>query len=389
MKRKICIATGTRADWGLLTPIAKGLAVRYDVQLQIIATNMHLMAEYGNTYREIEREGFTIDYKVPIQYADNDGAADTVVAMSEVIRGFAAAFSALKPNQLIILGDRYEMLAVASAALIFQIPVVHIAGGTISQGAYDDSIRNAITKMSHIHLTETDEYRNRVIQMGEIPSCVFNTGAIGVDNILNIPILSREELEQFFGMELSRDNTIIVTFHPATLEKLAPSEQCGALLQVLDAHPELKIIFTYPNNDTNGRIIVDMLNEFVSKNADRAVIFPSLGVQRYLSILHYIAAVVGNSSSGIVEVPSIGIPTLDIGIRQRGRMAADSVVHCAATVEGIECGLHQILSAEMRAIAAKKINPYQQDDTLEKMISAICDTPLDNITQKRFYDLHE
>ncbi|MFI3239527.1 MAG: UDP-N-acetylglucosamine 2-epimerase [Bacteroidales bacterium] len=389
MKRKICIATGTRADWGLLTPIAKGLAERDDIELQIIATNMHLMAEYGNTYREIERAGFAIDYKVPTKYTANDSAADTVAAMSEVMSGFATAFASLKPDQLIILGDRYEMLAVASAALIFQIPVVHIAGGAISEGAYDDSIRNAITKMSHIHLTETDEYRNRVIQMGEAPNRVFNTGAIGVDNILNIPVLPCDELEQFLGMSLDSDNTILVTFHPATLEKLTPSEQCGALLKVLDAHPELKIIFTYPNNDTNGRIIIDMLNEFVCRNADRAVIFPSLGVQRYLSTLHYIAAVVGNSSSGIVEVPSIGIPSLDIGIRQRGRMAADSVVHCAATVEGIEYGLRQVLSEQLHEIATRKDNPYQQSDTLAKMISAICDTPLDNITQKRFYDLPE
>ncbi len=387
MKRRICIATGTRADWGLLTPIARELAAREDVTLQIIATNMHLMAEYGDTYREIERAGFTIDYRVPTMHRDNDTAADTVMAMSEIIGGFSAAFTALKPDELVILGDRYEMLAVVSAALIFQIPVVHIAGGAISEGAYDDSIRNAITKMSHIHLTETEEYRTRVIQMGENPTRVFNTGAIGVDNIRNIPILGREELEQFLGMELDNENTILVTFHPATLETLSPSEQCAALLQVLDAHTELKIIFTYPNNDTNGRVIVDMLNAFVSRNANRAVIFPSLGMQRYLSTLHYIAAVVGNSSSGIVEVPSIGIPTLDIGIRQRGRMAGESVLHCDATAEGIERGLREALSAPMRAIAAKKTNPYEQADTLGKMITAICETPLDNITQKRFYDL--
>ena len=385
MKRKICIATGTRADWGLLSPIAQALNKRDDVDLKIIATNMHLSEEYGSTWKEIENDGLKIDWRVKMK-SDADSRKDTVLAMSECMAGMAESLSALQPDLLVILGDRYEMLATASAALILRIPIAHIAGGAISQGAYDESIRHAITKMSHIHLTETERYRKRVIQLGENPEHVIYTGAIGVYNIMHTQYISREQLERELNLTLS-DRLILATFHPATLDEMPPQQQCKNLLAALDRHPDYQTIFTYPNNDSEGRIIIQLIESYRRRHPERVAVFPSLGMRRYLSMLHCATAVVGNSSSGIVEVPSIGIPTLDIGIRQMGRTAAPSVLHCGVSEEEIVDGLETVLSSSFRMIAKSAENPYYLPDTLEKMVDAIVNTPLDNIIIKPFYDV--
>lgn len=385
MKRRICIATGTRADWGLLSPIAQALNKRDDVDLKIIATNMHLSEEYGSTWKEIENDGLKIDWRVKMK-SDADTRKDTVLAMSECMAGMAEALAALRPDLLVILGDRYEMLATASAALILRIPIAHIAGGAISQGAYDESIRHAITKMSHIHLTETERYRKRVIQLGENPEHVIYTGAIGVYNIMHTQYISREQLERELNITLS-DRLILATFHPATLDEMPPQQQCKNLLAALDRHPDYQTIFTYPNNDSEGRIIIQLIESYRRRHPERVAVFPSLGMRRYLSMLHCATAVVGNSSSGIVEVPSIGIPTLDIGIRQMGRTAAPSVLHCGVSEEEIADGLETVLSSSFRMIAKSAENPYYLPDTLEKMVDAIVNTPLDNIIIKPFYDV--
>lgn len=383
--RKICIVTGTRADWGLLSGITKALDARSDVKLQIVATNMHLSEQYGGTYREIERDGLHIDYRVPMP-VDNDSAHGTVTAMSECMRGMADAFDALRPDLLLILGDRYEMLATASAALIYRIPIAHIAGGTISEGAYDDSIRHSITKMSLIHLTETEECRHRVVQLGEDPSRVFNVGAIGIYNITHTDYMSREELEAELHTSIP-DKTILITFHPATLDSMPPRRQCENLLAALDRHSDYKVIFTYPNNDTDGKVIIELIKAYANKHPERVAVFPSLGQRRYLSVLQYVRAVAGNSSSGIVEVPSMKIPTLDIGIRQRGRLAADSVTHCGVSTEEISAGLDEVLSDAAQAKARTAKNPYEQPDTLGKIVDTICTYPLNGSTIKPFYDL--
>ena len=385
MKRRICIATGTRADWGLLSPIAQALNKRDDVDLKIIATNMHLSEEYGSTWKEIENDGLKIDWRVKMK-SDADTRKDTVLAMSECMAGMAEALAALRPDLLVILGDRYEMLATASAALILRIPIAHIAGGAISQGAYDESIRHAITKMSHIHLTETERYRKRVIQLGENPEHVIYTGAIGVYNIMHTQYISREQLERELNLTLS-DRLILATFHPATLDEMPPQQQCKNLLAALDRHPDYQTIFTYPNNDSEGRIIIQLIESYRRRHPERVAVFPSLGMRRYLSMLHCATAVVGNSSSGIVEVPSIGIPTLDIGIRQMGRTAAPSVLHCGVSEEEIADGLETVLSSSFRMIAKSAENPYYLPDTLEKMVDAIVNMPLDNIIIKPFYDV--
>lgn len=383
--RKICIVTSTRADWGLLSKVAKALSERSDVTLQIVATNMHLSEKYGSTWHEIERDGLHIDRMVPMA-VDNDSAVDTVVAMSQCMDGMARTLSDLNPDLLLILGDRYEMLAVASTALILRIPIAHIAGGAVSRGAYDESIRHSITKMSHIHLTETEEYRRRVIQLGENPMHVHNVGAMGVYNIRHLQYLTRQELEDDLGTSIP-EGTLLCTFHPATLETIAPRVQCENLLAALDRHPDNKVIFTYPNNDTNGAIIIELINAYADLHPHRVAVFPSLGMRRYLSALHCVAAVIGNSSSGIVEVPSMGIPTLNIGIRQDGRLAAESVTNCGVTVEEIDRGLSTVLSPENRIRCRSVKNPYEQPDTLQRIVDVVCNTPLDNIIIKPFHDL--
>lgn len=385
MKRKICIVTGTRADWGLLSPVAQELNRRSDVELQIIATNMHLSEKYGSTWHEIENDGLHITRMVPMA-VEGDGAASTVNAMSQCMSGMAQVFDELRPHLLLILGDRYEMLAVASTALIFGIPIAHIAGGAVSQGAYDESIRHSITKMSHIHLTETEAYRRRVIQLGENPARVHNVGAMGVYNITHMQYPSREELEQELGTSIP-EGTLLCTFHPATLDSVPPRTQCENLLRALDRFPHNKVIFTYPNNDTNGEVIIELINAYADAHPERVAVFPSLGMRRYLSALHLVAAVVGNSSSGIVEVPSMGIPTLNIGIRQQGRLAADSVVNCGVDEQQIVHGLQKVLSPEWREHCRRVANPYEQPNTLQRIVDVVCNTPLNNIITKPFYDL--
>ncbi len=369
----------------MLSPVAQELNRRSDVELQIIATNMHLSEKYGSTWHEIENDGLHITRMVPMD-VEGDGAASTVNAMSQCMSGMAQVLDELRPHLLLILGDRYEMLAVASTALIFGIPIAHIAGGAVSQGAYDESIRHSITKMSHIHLTETEAYRRRVIQLGENPARVHNVGAMGVYNITHMQYPSREELEQELGTSIP-EGTLLCTFHPATLDSVPPRTQCENLLRALDRFPDNKVIFTYPNNDTNGEVIIELINAYADAHPERVAVFPSLGMRRYLSALHLVAAVVGNSSSGIVEVPSMGIPTLNIGIRQQGRLAAESVVNCGVDEQQIADGLHKVLSPEWREHCRQVANPYEQPDTLQKIVDAVCNTPLNDIITKPFYDL--
>ena len=384
-QRKICIVTGTRAEWGLLSPIARELSSRPDIKLQIVATNMHLDPRYGMTVNEIVADGFTVDERVPIQPL-GDSEADRARAMSLCGLGMVDAFERLAPDMIVILGDRYEMLAVASVATVMRIPVVHIAGGEITRGAIDDAIRHAITKMSALHLTSTEEYRARVISMGENPARVITTGAIGVYNAMNEPLMSLAELEASLGFEIG-DNTLLVTMHPATMDPTDTRVHIEQLLKALDsAARDCRILFTYPNNDARGAIIIDMINEYAARYPSRVHVVPSLGKVRYLSALRYVLAVVGNSSSGIVEVPSMKVPTVDIGDRQAGRLAADSVIHCAANSNEIARALALALSERWQEKAKATVNPYYRNDTLSRIVKAIATTPLESLRNKQFYD---
>lgn len=381
MKRKICIITGTRADWGLLSPIAKALNENSDAELQIIATNMHLLEQYGYTARQIEDDGFHIDKKVAV-----NPKSDTIEMMATILTGTAEALRELKPDLVVILGDRFEMMSAATACTILRLPVAHIAGGTISEGAIDDSIRHCISKMSHIHLTETEESRQRVIQLGENPENVHNVGAIGVWSITQRENANVKDVCARVGLPVG-ENTLAVTFHPSTLDNTPAKEQFSNLLKALDEHHECNIVFTYPNNDPYGEGIIELIDNYVRTHTHRAVAHASLGQKLYFNLLEHCGAVVGNSSSGIVEAPSFGIPTLNIGMRQNGRTAATSVYNCGVSKEEISSGLTKILSKSFRQTARQCRNPYQNPDTLQLILNALLHTPLEGITQKHFFDI--
>lgn len=382
--RKICVVTGSRAEYGILRNLMAAIKADPDLQLQVIATNQHLSKLQGETYKEIERDGFTIDYKVYM--ADDeapDNANSTAKSISRGVSGFADAFDVLHPDLLLILGDRYEMLAVASTALIYKIPIAHLHGGEITEGAFDDAIRHAISKMSHLHFTSTEAYRNRVIQLGEQPERVFNVGALGVENVVKNDFMSKEEIEGSLKFKLT-DKCFLCTYHPVTLSNMSSEVQVLDLLEALDNYKDYHIIFTYSNSDTNSQIIIKRIQEYVDKNADRCMFIPSLGQRRYFSALKHMTAVLGNSSSGIIEVPSFGIPTLDIGDRQKGRIAADSVIHCGYSVEEIKEGLEKVVNL---STSSNLSNPYHKEGTCAAILQTIKTYPLENLVQKSFYDL--
>lgn len=387
--RKICVVTGTRAEYGLLCRLMGLIQESSDTQLQVIATNMHLSPKYGNTYQEIEKDGFTIDCKIPIIDENaEDNAVTTVKSMATALSGFAEAYNTLKPDMVVVLGDRYEILAAATAALIERIPIAHLHGGEVTEGAYDDAIRHSITKMSHLHFTSTEEYRKRVIQLGEQPDRVFYVGAPGVENIKKFPLLSKEEVEESVNFKLD-ENTILVTYHPVTLGEHTAEKDIKEFMGALEERKNLRVFFTMPNSDTGSQSIVDAINEFVANNADRAIAYKSLGIKRYLSVMKYAGAVVGNSSSGLLEVPSFGIPTLNIGDRQKGRMAADSVYNCETDKESILEGLDVIMSPAFKKKAAETHNPYEKDNTSEEIYKVISTYPLEELKQKHFYDINQ
>lgn len=383
--RKICVITGSRAEYGLLSGLMKNIQQDGDLQLQVIATNMHLSPEFGLTYKEIEADGFVINKKVEMLLSsDTANATSKSVGLATI--GFADAYEDLHPDMILVLGDRFEIPAAVNTALFYKIPVAHLHGGEITEGAYDDSIRHAITKMSHLHFTATDEYRNRVIQLGEHPDRVFHVGALGVENIKKVRLMSKLELEQSLNFELG-DRCLLVTYHPVTLENATAEQQCRNLLEALDSLSDYKIIFTMPNSDTDGRVIMGLIRSYVEANAGKAIAFTSLGMNRYLSALQYVTAVVGNSSSGIIEVPSFGIPTLNIGDRQKGRVAAASVIHCGNSTAEIKNGLQTALSVEQKEIAQKCTNPYEKEGTAQAILNVIKTYPLENIIQKSFYNV--
>lgn len=384
IRRKICIVTSTRADWGLLSGVARELRAYETVELQIIATNMHLDARYGMTVDEIIEDGFKVDERVEMN-AGNDSAVETAAATGKCLIGVARALGRLNPDILVILGDRYEMLAVATAATIMRVPIAHIAGGEISEGAFDDNIRHALTKLSALHFTATDAYRNRVISMGENPKYVLNTGALGVYNIIYEPVIPKPDLEKFIGIGIN-SSTLLVTFHPATMDPVPVKERCEALLQALDGFISSHIIFTYPNNDPDGEVIIKMINEYAARYPGRVAVVPSLGRRRYLSALHFVSAVVGNSSSGIVEVPTMRIPTVDIGIRQQGRIAASSVIHCEGEHDQIHQAISFALSPAGKRLALETDNPYAKRDTVTRIVDTLVHIRLDELYSKRFID---
>ncbi len=382
--RKLCIVTGTRAEYGLLYWLMKEIEADSDLELQIIATGMHLSPEFGLTYKEIGKD-FKINKKIEMLLS-----SDTAIGISKSMGlaqiSFAEAYDELKPDVVIVLGDRYEIFSAVSAAMIARIPIAHLHGGETTEGAFDEAIRHSITKMSHLHFTAAEEYRKRVIQLGENPEYVFNVGGMGIENIKRLPLLSREEFEKSINFTLAKKN-LLVTFHPVTLEKSTANVQFQELLNAIDDLQETHLIFTKSNSDTDGRIINQMIDAYVAKNHHKSVCFTSLGQMRYLSALQYVDAVVGNSSSGLAEAPSFKIGTINIGDRQKGRLKADSVIDCQPTRESILQALDRLYGTEFQKTLKTVISPYGDGRASQQIASVLKKSDLSMILMKVFYSI--
>lgn len=382
--RKICVVTSTRAEYGLLYWLLKEIKADSELKLQLIVTGMHLSPEFGLTYKEIEKE-FKIDKKIEI-LSGSHTSLDICAEMARVYEKFASALAELKPDILVLLGDRYEIFGVAGVASIMQIPIAHIHGGETTQGAFDEAFRHSITKMSHIHFAATNEYANRIIQLGEDPSRVFNVGGPGIENIKKLNLLNKDEFEKSIKFKLAKKN-ILITFHPVTLENSSAREQFNELLNALDELEETNFIFTKANSDTDGDVINKMIDEYVSENPQKAVAFASLGQLRYLSAIKFVDIVLGNSSSGLLEVPSFKKATINIGDRQKGRARASSVIDVRPVKEEILAAIKRAYSKEFEQTLKDTINPYDGGNPSKKMVKILKEIKLDGILKKKFYDI--
>lgn len=377
--------TGTRAEYGLLYWVLKEIQETQELELQLVVTGMHLSPEFGNTYKEIEKDGFTIDRRVDLQL-NSDSAEGVVASMGTGMPGFASAFKDLQPDMLLVLGDRFEIFAATISAMIQQIPIAHIHGGELSEGVFDEPIRHSITKMSHLHFTASEVYMTRVLQLGEQPEHVFNVGAVGVDNINRYDLLSKEQLEKEIDFVFTAKN-ILVAFHPVTLEENTFQEQFSNLLTVLDNLQDTNIIFTKANADPGGQVINTMIDEYVQNHKNTSTAFHSMGQLNYLSTMQFVDAVVGNSSSGILEAPSFKIGTINIGDRQRGRTRAMSVIDCEPTTAGIREAFDILYGEPFQKTLEDVQNPFGEGDTVKRIIDKISTFSLNGILKKPFNDL--
>ncbi len=369
MKRRVAVFTGTRAEYGLLYWLMKDIQASEHLALQVIVSGMHLSPEFGETWKQIAADGFPVDAKVEMLLS-SDTPVGVVKSMGLGTIGFADALDRLKPDMLVVLGDRFEALAVVQAALILRIPVAHLHGGEITEGAYDDAIRHAITKMASLHFTAAEPYRQRVIQMGEAPDSVFNVGAVGLDHLLRNAPMPPDALSASLGFTL-REPYFLVTYHPVTLAEEDPEISFRALLAALDQFPDHQVILTYPNADNGGRAIIPILEDYARSQPGRVLAIPSLGFRRYLSALGRAAAMIGNSSSGIIEAPAFGVPTVNIGARQLGRLAADSVLHCAPNQAAIADAITTAVSRDFAARCQGVANPYGQGSAAGQIVRVL------------------
>jgi len=381
--RKVCVVTGTRAEYGLLRWVMEGIQDSELLELQLVVTGAHLSPEFGLTYRDIEADGFTIDRKVEMLLS-----SDTTVGVSKsmglAITGLAEAFDELRPDMVLLLGDRYEMWAAGAAATVARIPIAHIHGGELTEGAIDEAIRHGLTKMAHLHFVAAPEFRQRVIQLGEGPERVFTVGAMGLDSIARSPLMSPDELQSSLGVTFGKRN-LLITFHPVTLESGSADSQMKSLLVALDAFPDANIFITLPNADMEGRGIINLIHDYVARTP-KATSFISLGQIRYHSLMHYVDGVVGNSSSGLIEAPAMRKPTVNIGSRQNGRLRSSSVIDCDPETDSIIEAIRTIYSADFQATLTDVTNPYGSPGGSAKVVQILESTPLEGILMKRFHD---
>jgi len=382
-RRKICIVTGTRAEYGLLYWLMKEISDDDELELQIIATGMHLSPEFGLTYQQIEADGFSIDAKVEMLLS-SDTPVGIAKSMGLGVIGFADALERLKPDILVVLGDRFEILAAAQAAMMTRVPITHIHGGETTEGAFDEQIRHAITKFAQWHFVAAEPYRQRVIQLGESPDRVFSVGSPGLDHLQYMDWLDHPTLERSLGMEL-RSPLFLVTYHPVTLDNQSPSIAMQELLAALDGFPEATVILTYPNADTGGRILIDQINRWVNQNQQRSKAFVSLGQQRYLSLMREVDVIIGNSSSGLIEAPALKKATVNIGDRQKGRLKAKSVIDTQECNQAIVAGIHQALSEEFQVMLASVKSLYGTGNVSRQIKEKLKAIPL--TVQKSFFNI--
>ena len=383
--KKICVVTGSRAEYGLLRYLMKEIQVSSEFELQIIATGMHLSPEFGLTYQEIEKDRFVINEKVEMLLASDTSSAISKSTGLGII-GFSDSYNSLKPDLIIVLGDRYEILAAVIAALFAKIPIAHIHGGETTQGAYDEAIRHSITKMAWWHFVAAKEYQKRVVQLGEDPARVFNVGGLGVDAIKKTKLLSKKELIKNTGIQFRKKN-LLVTYHPVTLEKQTSQKHFQVLLDVLQELKNVYLIFTMPNADSDGRIIKKMINEFTDNNKERSISFTSMGRLKYLSTLQFVDGVIGNSSSGLAEAPTFKVGTINIGDRQKGRLKADSVIDCKPTKASIKQAIETLYSEDFRNILPAVQNPYGKGNASDKIMKILREVKIPEQLKKEFYDL--
>tara|TARA_R110001592_G_scaffold13452_5_gene61679 strand:- start:243 stop:1424 length:1182 start_codon:yes stop_codon:yes gene_type:complete len=384
MSRKICVVTGTRAEFGLLRYLMQEITASPALDLQIIATGMHLSPEFGLTYREIEEAGFTIDTKIEM-LVSSDTATAVTKSMGLGLIGLADAYARLAPDLIVVLGDRFEIFVAVAAALIARLPVAHLHGGETTEGAFDEAIRHSITKMSHLHFVAAEDYKRRVIQLGEQPDRVFLVGGLGIDSIKRTELMTKDLLEDSINFKLGNRN-LLITFHPITLEGQSATKEIAELLLALDELDDTHLIFTMPNADTGGSEISKMIEKFVSTHP-KSCVFKSLGQLRYLSCLQFMDGVVGNSSSGLAEAPSMNIGTIDIGDRQKGRLSASSVIHCEPTLGSIRKAIEKLYDPLFRATLPFTVNPYGLGGASEKIVEVLSTHELDCIIKKSFFDI--
>ncbi|WP_027361959.1 UDP-N-acetylglucosamine 2-epimerase [Halodesulfovibrio aestuarii] len=383
--RKVAVFTGTRAEYGLLCQVIKELDRSPEAALQLIVGGMHLSPEFGYTVSKIEEDGYQITERLEFLLS-SDSPVGISKSMGLALISAGECFARIKPDLLVVLGDRFESLAVAQAAMVAQIPIAHIHGGETTEGLIDEAVRHSLTKMSHLHFTTTEPYRKRVIQLGEAPERVFNVGAPGVDNVHQLKLLDRDELSSELQFSLG-DKFFLVTYHPVTLEKDGGVASFQKFLQALDYFPEYKVILTYPNADTYGRLLFDYIEEYRKRWRDRIFVTQSLGQVRYLSALKHSTAVLGNSSSGLIEAPAFHVPTVNIGNRQRGRIAGESVLHCEDSVEVMKDAITKVVSVDFQKYCSTLKNPYGVGCASSLIVETLLSYPLENIIQKSFYDI--
>ena len=381
--KTICVVTGTRAEYGLLRWVMEGIRQSPCLELQVIATGMHLSPEFGLTVRAIEDDGFRVDRRVEMLLS-SDTAVGVTKSMGLGMIGFADALAELKPDLVLVLGDRYEIFAAAAAAMIARVPIAHLHGGETTEGAFDEAIRHSITKMAHLHFVAAEEYRRRVIQLGEAPERVFQVGGLGIDSILRLQLLTRSELEEALDFKLAPRN-LLITFHPVTLEQNTSAAQMDELLAALATLADTGLIFTMPNADTEGRVLFQQIQNFCGSHP-QARAYTSLGQLRYLSCLRYVDGVVGNSSSGLTEAPSFSKGTVNIGDRQRGRLRATSVIDCQPQAAAIAGAIDRLFSPDFQAGLAGVKNPYGSGGASDAIVALLEQADLNPLLKKQFYD---